>query len=331
MIREQDLQLALLRASLGTSAQHDPSLANLRCTLPSGPLRPLLPSLPSGGISRVRAAMQSLALEEQTTFDDLLLGRPMNMTYNVQWPLDLFLQPGDLHTYGALFAYFAALRRTHVRLHTCWAALSNAQRARRRFTGLGEGGTVADARARHALLRCGWGVVRQMNWFLDALLEYLMADVVDTEFRRLKARLAGPRTGEPSPSRRASHVSAAAPRVDAKPAYLDFTTLRAIHATYLERLLIGSLLANPALTTIVRSIMETCEQLAAQVERWGGDILPALLFEGSAQAGERDVGVLVRERWAVVSEVNQVRLFVFSAGIILNIDSDLSSSPGVIL
>ncbi len=45
MIREQDLNLALLRASLGTTAQHDPSLSHLRFSMPAGPLRPLLPSL----------------------------------------------------------------------------------------------------------------------------------------------------------------------------------------------------------------------------------------------------------------------------------------------
>jgi gamma-tubulin complex component 4 len=306
MIREQDLQLALLRASLGTSAQHDPSLGNLRCTLPSGPLHPLLPSFTQTGLSRSRASVQSLALEEQATFDDLLLGTPMRMTYAVQWPLDLFLQPADLRAYGALFAYVAALRRTHVRVHACWAALSNAQRARRRWTGLGEGGTAEDARTRHALLRCGWGVVRQMGFFLDALLEYVMVDVVDAEFRRLKARLARPQPAESAASRRASVSSALPPRAEPKPAYLDFTTLRAIHATYLDRLLIGSLLANPTLTALIRPILETCEQLVAQVERWGGDVLPALLFEGSAQDAERDVGSLVRERWGVVSEINQV-------------------------
>ena len=45
MIREQDLRLALLRASLGTTAQHDPSLTRLSFQLPTGPLRPLLPSI----------------------------------------------------------------------------------------------------------------------------------------------------------------------------------------------------------------------------------------------------------------------------------------------
>lgn len=310
MIREQDLHLALLRASLGTSAQHDPSLSQVRCHLPSGPLRPLLPSLTNPAIAKPRInPHQSLITDatSPTAFDDLLLGTPLKLTYTVTWPLDLFLQPPELGTYAALFAYLSALRRTHSRVHGCWAALSNAQRARRRWTGLGEGGTTADSAARSGLLRCGWGVVRAMSWFLDTLLGYVMTDVVEAEFRRLKALLADPAGGTPLVRASASEPALAASQTGAG-AHLDFTTLRAIHGTYLERLLVGSLLANPALTAIVRPILETCERFVAQVERWGGDVLPALLFEGSLGSGrDHDVGGLVRERWGVVAEINEVR------------------------
>lgn len=291
MIREQDLNLALLRASLGTTAQHDPSLSHLRFNLPSGPLRPLLPSLVT-----TNSRDASLSTTEATSFDDLLLGTHLLFTYKVSWPLDLFLHSSDLQIYGHLFSYLSSLRKTHIRIHTCWTSLSNAQRARRRWTGLGEGGTEADMEARGRLLRCGWGVVRDMGWFLDTLLSYVMTDVVDVEFRRLKGQLAKP--GRPSGKTLDSGTDAT---------YLDFTTLRNIHNTYLERLLTGCLLSNPALTAILRPIFEVCERFVAQVERWGGDVLPALLFEGTlAGDGSNDVGVMVKERWAIVSEINEV-------------------------
>ncbi|EJF67192.1 gamma-tubulin ring complex protein [Dichomitus squalens LYAD-421 SS1] len=331
MIREQDLHLALLRASLGTTAQQDPSLANLHFRLPTGPIRPLLPSL-AGGAKDLSASLSSPT--EPTSFDDLLLGTPLVLAYDVSWPLDLFLHASDLQLYAALFSYLSALRKTHTRIHTCWTALSNAQRARRRWTGLGEGGTAEDLEVRKQLLRCGWGIVREMTWFLDTLLGYVMTDVVDVEFRRLKSLLSGRPTGgvgrqmtgsgsagavagsgddrigavplgasktgstfHPSLST-GSNLSSGAPP-------LDFTTLRSIHATYLERLLTGSLLANPALTNIIRMILEVCERFAAQVERWGGDVLPALLFEGSLAAGGGDkVGEMVAERYAIVGEID---------------------------
>ncbi|THH33408.1 hypothetical protein EUX98_g776 [Antrodiella citrinella] len=309
MIREQDLHLALLRSSLGTTAQHDPSLSHLRFHLPSGPLRPLLPSLAHAGTSRDIST--SISGVHTTSFDDLLLGTPLVLNYTVSWPLDLFLHTSDLNIYAALFAYLSALRKTHTRIHTCWSGLSNAQRARRRWTGLGEGGTVEDLVVRQELLRCGWGVVRDMTWFLDTLLGYVMTDVVDAEFRRMKGVLLGKTaqlvrqvtgtqsnpdipSGAPLPP---SHSSSTLPTSQSAasalsgasaPVHLDFSTLRGIHTSYLERLL-----------------TEVCERFAAQVERWGGDVLPALLFEGSIAGGGDRVGEMVAERGAVVAEIHE--------------------------
>ncbi|KAI0673693.1 gamma-tubulin ring complex protein [Trametes maxima] len=326
MIREQDLHLALLRASLGTTAQQDPSLAHLHFRLPAGPIRPLLPSLAAAGTKDLSSSLSQPA--EATSFDDLLLGTPLVLTYSVTWPLDLFLHASDLQTYAVLFSYLSALRKTHTRVHACWTALSNAQRARRRWTGLGEGGTMEDLEVRKQLLRCGWGVVREMSWFLDTLLGYVMTDVVDVEFRRMKALLLGrpvgalgrQMTGSGVPAESASAapfgVSRSTSGINAAHSAntnisssatppLDFTTLRSIHTTYLERLLTGSLLANPALTNIIRMILEVCERFAAQVERWGGDVLPALLFEGSLAAGAQKVGDMVAERYTIVDEIDE--------------------------
>ncbi|KZV76942.1 gamma-tubulin ring complex protein [Peniophora sp. CONT] len=314
LIREQDLHLALLRASLGTSAQHDPSLLRLRFTLPTGPLRPLIPTLP-------RAADITASAEMAVTpaFDDLLLGTPLLLSYTVSWPLDLFLTPTDLALYAALFGYLSALRRTHARVHTAWASLSNAQRARRKWTGLGEGGTREDLDSRERLLRCGWGVVRCMGWFLDCLLGYTMSDVVDTEYAKLKTAVAGAPSSKAQNSNaqrraRASSIASIAQKSttsqldSADPVEaLDFTTLRALHSAYLERLLAGSLVGNGALATVIRPIFELCDTFVAHVERWGGDVLPALLAEGSVSGGGEGVGKMVQERWEVVSEINEVR------------------------
>ncbi|KAI0714984.1 gamma-tubulin ring complex protein [Earliella scabrosa] len=334
MIREQDLHLALLRASLGTTAQQDPSLAHLHFRLPAGPIRPLLPSLAGAAAKDLSSSLSSPA--EPTTFDDLLFGTPLVLTYSVTWPLDLFLHASDLQIYAVLFSYLSALRKTHTRIHTCWTALSNAQRARRRWTGLGEGGTAEDLETRKQLLRCGWGVVREMNWFLDTLLGYVMTDVVDVEFRRLKGLLSrrsstgvgrqmtgsgsavglgtgGADSAAAGPPVAASKVSSTflpsqstASNLSSGTPPLDFTTLRSMHTTYLERLLTGSLLANPALTNIIRMILEVCERFAAQVERWGGDVLPALLFEGSIATRESKVGDMVSERYAIVGEIDEL-------------------------
>ncbi|RDB28962.1 Inorganic pyrophosphatase [Hypsizygus marmoreus] len=318
MIREQDLNLALLRASLGTTAQHDPALAHLRFSLPSGPLRPLLPSLASAAAPTSSPTSHAApGTIDPQLFSSHLLGTQLALTYSVTWPLDLFLHSADLSAYANLFSYLSALRKTHTRVHGCWTSLSNAQRARRRWTGLGEGGTAEDLELRSRSLRCGWGIVRDMEWFLDTLLSYIMMDVVDVEFRKLKGILSQ-KAHDSLPAREttiplsssdlqstvklpASGSSAS----NSSSSHLDFTTLRAIHTTYLDRLLTGCLLTNPALTSVIRLILDICERFVAQVERWGGDVLPALLFEGSIRGGDEGVGAMVKERWLVVAEINE--------------------------
>ncbi|KAJ3725596.1 gamma-tubulin ring complex protein [Lentinula guzmanii] len=331
MIREQDLNLALLRASLGTTAQQDPALSHLRFLLPTGPLRPLLPSL--GGGVLANSLSRSIGKQlDSSLFTSTFLGTPLILTYTVTWPLDLFVHPAELSSYSVLFSYLSALRKTHNSIHTCWSSLSNTQRARRRWTGLGEGGTAGDLEARKELLRCGWGVVRDMSWFLDTIMGYVMIDVVDVEYRRLKKQLRShggleeehtkksgsmstepSSTGVPNLSSTYSRNSIAASRSAAShlggatsSLRLDFTTLRQMHATYLDRLLTGCLLTNPEVTVTLASTFEVCERFVAQVERWGGDILPALLFEGSLKGDEEEVGVLVTERRAVVVEINEI-------------------------
>ena len=64
-------------------------------------------------------------------------------------------------------------------------------------TGRDEGKIAEDLDARGGLLRCGWGVVRDMGWFLDTLLGYVMTDVVDVEFRRLTIPIPSVRTPYP--------------------------------------------------------------------------------------------------------------------------------------
>jgi hypothetical protein len=169
---------------------------------------------------------------ELAAFDDLLLGTHLKLSLEVSWPLDIFLHNSDLESYTVLFSYLSSLRRTHVRIHGCWTSLSNAQRARRKWTGLGEGGTAEDLEARKGLLRCGWGLVRDMNWFLDTLLAYAMTDVVDVEYRKLKARLHDPKQLSASQSGHSGTLERKFYMQESN--VVDFTTLRDMHTNYLS-------------------------------------------------------------------------------------------------
>lgn len=93
------------------------------------------------------------------------------LSYTAEFPLDLFLSPSDLGRYATFSSYLFALCHTHRRVVFCWTSLSNSQRVRRKFTGIGEGGVNSkEVKHRTDLLRLTWCLARDLIWFLDTIL-----------------------------------------------------------------------------------------------------------------------------------------------------------------
>ncbi|BEJ13869.1 hypothetical protein CspHIS471_0310430 [Cutaneotrichosporon sp. HIS471] len=267
VIRQHDLDLALLRASVGTDVERDKGLEALHWTMPQGPLKPSSLLIPPK------------SEDVRGLFAPALLGAPIHLTATVSWPLNLFMTPPALAAYGEMHAYLLALRDAHSRVLDVWTALSHAQRRRRLYTGTHEGGADAEEQARRsALARSSWGLVRGMLFVLDQLLGHFMADIVGTQHRRLLDTL-----GDGGTPGRGT-------------AYLDFLTLRQMHARHLAFLREGLLIADRESALLVRDILDTCKRFCGLVERWGGDVLPELLSD--------DEGDVVGERAKVVDEVN---------------------------
>ncbi|GAB1524194.1 hypothetical protein RhiTH_007347 [Rhizoctonia solani] len=364
LIRDTDLSLAILRASLGTSAQNDPSLDSLRFTLVDGPLRPLLPP-PSAAL----APNKSTAYNGLVLFDDLLLGARATLSHTLAWPLDLVLGQAELQAYGAVFAYLSALRRGHVMVLECWGTLSGSWKARKKWEGTyarrkakgkGKAGDLdhidaEDEAKRSRLVKCAWGVVREMVWFLDTFWGYIMTDVIDVQYRKLHAQLRPQRTRSNS-NRRSSTTARATTRAGSptsthfgpspstqfgpsasstqglnlrgsasttQPETLDFSTLRTLHATYLANIVSGSLLGHSGCASLVRVALETCERFVGMIERWGGDVLPGMLEEGSAGVG----GALLDERLKTIKEVDEASPDTFHSHLEAFYEQ-LSMSPG---
>lgn len=301
VIRAYDLDLALLRASVGTDAEADRALEALSWSMPAGHLRPNSKPVPDDGSVR-------------GLFAPALLGTPLALTATVAWPLDLFMTPPAVAAYSDIHAYLYAIRDAHARVLDCWSALSGAQRRRRVWTGADEGGLGDERAARTALARTAWATVRAMLFFLDQLLGHFMTDIVGTQHRRLleqlanaspDARAATPQRPSSAAARPGSVTPFSRPR-SASPArgaqHLDFLTLRQMHARHLAFLREGLLIAERDSAVLVRDILDTCKRFAGLVERWGGDVLPELLQEGDTQGG------LLAERTRAVDEISDVSL-----------------------
>jgi hypothetical protein len=178
VIREQDLNLAILRASVGTSAENDRWVEKLRLKLERGSLRPFMPSATAGRPVHGNNGVRAL-------FSSFLLGAPMTMTTTMGWPMDLFITPPALSAYVDINVYMTAIRDTHLKVLSCWSSLSASQRSRRKWTGSNEGGTKAEVKSRRNLARSSWGLVRAMLFFLDQLISHFMVDIIDVQHRRL--------------------------------------------------------------------------------------------------------------------------------------------------
>ncbi|ODN78453.1 hypothetical protein L202_04088 [Cryptococcus amylolentus CBS 6039] len=194
VIREQDLDLALRRASVGTSAGQDAGLDKLRYKMEKGPLRAILPSLPpkvprKGGADRSGDGLSDGRSNIRQLFSSSLLGTPLTLTTTITWPLDLFMTPLAISTYSDIQSYLTAIRHTHLAVLSCWTSLSAAQRQRRKWTGVTEGGTPEEADARKWLARTAWGTVRLMLFFIDQLQSHFMTDIIDVQHRRLLEQL----------------------------------------------------------------------------------------------------------------------------------------------
>lgn len=329
VIREQDLNTAILRASVGTCAELDRNVERLRYRLLQGSIRPL-----SMGHATASGSKQDAEQGVRGLFSNFLLGAPATMSSNITWPLGLFMTPATMSAYTDIHTFLLAIRDTHLKVLTCWSALSASQRRRRKWTGANEGGQDGlDRDTRRRLARTAWGTVRAMLFFLDELLGHFMTDVIEVQHRKLMTQLqevekggtvgtneelarAGSMRGSTRPTSPSMRSKLGTPtrtmdgydslggttRGDAQTVrsrvppsarpqkrFLDFLSLRQIHTRHLSFLREGLLLSDQSTAILIRDILEVCRRFTGMVERWGGDVLPELL--GDDEIEDRAVAV----------------------------------------
>lgn len=170
VVRDTDLQLAWLRASVGTSAEHDKSLDKLRLKFDHGPLR----AIPTSDSARGRS--------ETSMFSDLLCGTGVTLHPTISWPLDLFMTPPSRATYCEIHGYLFALRTTQYRLHECWSSLTA---SRKRGRAPRDHETIEE----REYVRTTWATVKLILFWLDEVLNHFMGDIIDVQHRNLLSQL----------------------------------------------------------------------------------------------------------------------------------------------
>jgi len=180
IIRDTDLHHAWLRASVGTSAEHDKTLDSFRLKLDEGPLR----TIPAGRSSRPRPSTGTTTPNSSSSssalFSSIALGAPISLHPTISWPLDLFLTPPARESYVEIHSFLFALRVTHQRCLGCWKNLTcrrQPQDRSRRSAGAKE------------LQRTVWSTLKLMLFFLEELLSHYMLDIIEVQHRALLEQL----------------------------------------------------------------------------------------------------------------------------------------------
>ena len=152
-IKERDVELALLRAGVGTRTADVGALDDVRVEL-----RPLKPSSSSSPQPQLQVG-----------------GRSLSLVSSVPFPLSLLLPTSILHAYTLISNSLLRLRRTQASLRTLWQTLSAGQRARRVWTGASEGGSTSEERRERAQLgREAAAAVREVGWWIDVVESHFM-------------------------------------------------------------------------------------------------------------------------------------------------------------
>lgn len=191
VIKDQDLNRALIRASLGTTAESDKAIDDLRLQLDNGPLRAIEPHQPNDPYvtnktethlstnTHIGAKTESPI---RHLFSSSLLGAPITLVTKISWPLDLFMTPPAISAYSDIHAYLTSIRHTQLRVLDSWTSLSGSRRHTR--------GMVESIQQKE-LIRSTWGLVRAMLFFLDQILSHFMVDIIDVQHRYLLNQLSG--------------------------------------------------------------------------------------------------------------------------------------------
>lgn len=92
----------------------------------------------------------------------------LSLSYSVPWPLHLILSPQVLAKYNEVFRFLLMAKRTQLMLHDAWAEQKKEKKIK--FT-------------------VSWQLRSHMMFVVDNLHYYLMADVLESQFSLLFARL----------------------------------------------------------------------------------------------------------------------------------------------
>ncbi|KAI8355076.1 Spc98 family-domain-containing protein [Choanephora cucurbitarum] len=166
---------------------------------------------------------------EEYPFADLLLKHlPMVMTFDLAWPIDLFISPSDLKQYSHLWSFLISLKATQMALSNLWKLLRE---------GMGQDEQAV------------WQLRSQMLFWVDTFWSHIQIYVIDAHYQQL-----------------IEATSSDQQRAWASNKH-DFETIQAAHTQFLTHTMRGCLLWSHQCVKTLHGIIKTCLDFCQFMER----------------------------------------------------------------
>ncbi|KAI8637846.1 Spc98 family-domain-containing protein [Parasitella parasitica] len=191
-----------------------------------------------------------LLQEEQTKkypFADLLLLVDLRMvlTFDLEWPIDLFLSKSDLKNYSHLWSFLISLKNTQMSLGSLYQLLRCRQ---------DDAGPVG---AYHE--RMVWRTRTLMLFWVDTMWNHVQSQVIDVHYQKLTSSTSTSTStsSEPTATRRKAWQS--------KPK-LDFDEIQAAHEHFLRDTMRGCLLMSSDCVATMHDMLQSCLEFCDLME-----------------------------------------------------------------
>lgn len=197
---------------------------------------------------------------EQTksfTFSDMLLGNlGIILTFNLEWPIDLFINETHLKIYSNMWSFLMSLKYTQVSLNNLWKTLrasTYANQERKVIDHLSNTSLQREDGYQEILV---WRLRSLMLFWIDTLWNHLQAHVINIHYDKLIDTTALNDT-----------TTAGKKRSKQTKTKLDFEEIQEAHEKFLANIERGCLLTSEECVKTMHDILRICSDFCELMEK----------------------------------------------------------------
>lgn len=224
LFRHQELNALLGKASIGTDAEDQ--------------------------LKGFKLLLQDEQTKQYPFSDLLLIDLRMVLTFDLGWPIDLFLSKSDLKNYSHLWSFLISLKNTQMSLNNLYKLLRYHQ---------DDASSMKTENNEH-YERIVWRTRSLMLFWVDTMWNHIQSQVIDAHYKQLISNTS------------TSNDSTTTKKKSWQPkAKLDFEEIQAAHEQFLQKTMRGCLLKSNDCVALMHDILKICSTFCDLMERISQD------------------------------------------------------------